>query len=88
METRKCKLKSLSELLEGYSRRDNVRIIGLKEVKRTGDNGQTIFEDYNQSVEVLSVASAMGALVEKSDVSIAHRLPGRNLNARPMIARF
>ena len=53
METRKCNLKSVSEaeLLEGYNRRDNVRIIGLPEEKRTGDNGQRIFEDYNQIIE-------------------------------------
>ena len=60
-------------------------------MKRTGDNGQRIFEDYNQSFvkkKVLSVASEMGALVEKSVISIAHRLPGRNSNARPMIVRF
>ena len=78
METRKCKLKRVSEaeLLEGYNRREN----GLPEVKRTGDNGQRFFEDYNQGIEkVLSVvASEIGALVEKSDISIAHRLPGKN----------
>ena len=53
METRKCNLKSVSvaELLEGYNRRDNVRITGLPEVKRTADNGQKIFGDYNQSVK-------------------------------------
>ena len=80
---------SVAELLEGYNRRDIVRIIGLPEVKRTADNGQRIFGDYNQSIEkVLSVASEMGAQVEKSDISIAHRLPGRNSNARPMIVRF
>ena len=28
------------------------------------------------------------ALVAKSDISIAHRLPGRNSNARPLIVRF
>ena len=91
METRKCNLKIISEaeLLEGYNRRNDVRIIGLLEVKRTADNGQRIFEEYIQSIEkVLSVASEMGALVEKSDISIAHRLPGRNSNARPMIVRF
>ena len=91
METRKCNLKNASEaeLLEGYNGRDNVRIIGLPEVKRTGDNGQKFFEDYNESIEkVLSVASEMGALVEKSDISIAHRFSGRNSNARPMIVRF
>ena len=38
-----------------------MRIIGLREVKSTGDNGQRNFEDYNQSIErVLSVASEMG----------------------------
>ena len=91
METRKCNLKSVSEaeLLEKYNRRDNVRIIGLPEVKGTADNGQRFFEDYNQSIEkVLSVASEMGAQVDKSDISIAHRLPGRNSKARPMIVRF
>ena len=30
----------------------------------------------------------MGALVEKSDISIAHRLPERISNARLMIVRF
>ena len=91
METGKCKLKSVSEaeLLEGYNRRDTVQIIGLPEVKRTGVNGQRFFEDYNQRFEkVLSVASEMGALVEKSDISIAHRLPGKKSNARAMIVRF
>ena len=49
LETRKCYLKSVSEaeLLKGYNRRDNVRIILIPDKKRAGDNGQSNYEDYN-----------------------------------------
>ena len=53
-------------------------------MKSTGDNGQRNFVALKKS----GVGSEMGALVEKSDISIAHRLPGRNSKARPMIVRF
>ena len=51
METRKCNLNSVSEAehLEEYNRRDNARIVGLPEVKSTGNSGQRSFEDCNQS---------------------------------------
>ena len=66
-----------------------MRIIRILKVKSTGDNRQRNFEDYNQSIEkVLIVASEIGALVEKTDISIAHRSPAKISNARPMIVRL
>lgn len=78
-------LKTLSEaeLLEGYNRRDNVRIIGLKE----HNNGER--EQYKETIaKVLEVAQAAKAEVLEGDISIAHRLPSRKEGPRPVIVRF
>ena len=90
-EARKCNLKAVSEakLLEGYNRRDVLRIIGIPEERCEREKGRKNFDDYGQSlVKVLNVAREAGAEIEKTDISIAHRLPGRNTNSRPMIVRF
>ena len=41
-----------------------------------------------ENKKFLNVAKEIGAETEKTDISIAHRLPGQITNPRPMIVRF
>ena len=91
MDTSKCDIKSVSKakLLEGHNRRENLRIIQIPEEKSRSDNWQRNFEDFKQSLEnVLEVAKEVGALVETSYISIAHKLHRKNSSSRPMVVRF
>ena len=64
------------ELLKSYNRRDNIRIVGVKE-DRSSEN--KISESYSQSMQnVLQLAEKVVANVASHDISIAHRLPSRN----------
>ena len=78
---------SEAELLEGHNRQDNLRITQIPEEKSRGDIWQKNFEDCNQSFEnVLKVAEEVGALVETSYISIAHKLPARNSSSQWLFA--
>ena len=91
METRKSSLKSMSEadLLERYNRRNTLRIFGIPDDKSRSDNVQRNFKECNRNIgKDLIVAKNTSAIFEKSDLSFAHRLPGRNSNARLNILRF
>ena len=88
---RQCDLKARNEteLIKGYKRRDNVRIIGIPENPNVDENGRRIYESNEESIEkVTKVATAIGAYISESDISIAHRLPTRNHHPRTMIACF
>ena len=70
----RCYLKRLSEsdVHESYNRRDNVKIFNLKM-----DEGKTR-EEYNEIIDkVLEVIDRVESVVEASDISIAHRQPGK-----------
>ena len=78
----RCYLKTLSEsdVHEKYNRRDNVKIFNIKM-----DEGKT-HEEYNETIDkVLEVIARVEFLVEASDISIAHRLPGKR---NPIIVKF
>ena len=78
----RCYLKTLSEsdMYEPYNGRDNVKIFNLKM-----DDGKTR-EEYNETIDkVLDVIDRVESVVEASDISIAHRLPGKR---NPIIVKF
>ena len=78
-----CYLKTLSEKLESYNRRDNIRILGLL-MNETREN-------YDETIDtVFDMSEKIGANVTVHNISIAHKLPTRNKNTRekPVIVRF
>ena len=72
------KARSEEELVEGYNRRDNLKIIGIPENRGLDTNGRQIIEDNNESIaRVIKVATNIDAKVTEGGISIAHRLPTR-----------
>ena len=76
------KLSSLfnADSNEQYGRRDNIRIFGVKEEAD---------EDVYQ--KVVDVARKVGHQISKTDISICHRVPSRNVKkdeGRPIIVKF
>ena len=63
-----------------YSRRDSCRINGLKEDQ--DESSDDLVE------KVIELGAAIGAKIEKGDVSIAHRLPIKIKNVRQVIVKF
>ena len=82
---KKVNLKTLSEsdLLENYNRRDNVKILGLKE---TTDGQREMMETTIK--KVVDISNAIEAQISENDISIADRLPSRNAGNKPVIVRF
>ena len=79
--------KCEAEQLETYNRRDNIKILGLPE--NTRENGEPAGESYEHTMDkVLDLTSKLEASVDKKDLSIAHRLPSRRGNVRPVIVKF
>ena len=79
----KTTLKTLSEteLLETYNRIDNIKILGAKQAAQGREN-------YSETPKFVAlIADEMKVPIDKSDLSIAHRLPSR-LDDKPIIARF
>ena len=68
------------ELLENYNRRDNVKILGLKE---TNDWQREMMETTIK--KVVDISNALEAQISENDISIAHRLPSRNAGNKPVI---
>ena len=67
-----------ADTVEQYGRRDNIRIFGVKE-----NNDEDIYQ------EVINVAKSAGVNMNKSDISICHRVPSRStVNPRPVIVKF
>ena len=82
---KKVNLKTLSEseLLENYKRRDNVKILGLKE---TNAGQREMME--TKIKKIVDISYALEAQISENDISIAHRLPSRNAGNKPVIVRF
>ena len=76
-------LKALSEaeLVESYTRRENVKILGVQESSNRETNEETM-------EKILKVANETNAQIELKDISIAHRLPSRASQNKPIIVRF
>ena len=70
-------------MLENYNRRDNVKILGLKET----NNGQREMMETTIK-KVVDISDALEAQISENDISIAHRLPSRNSGNKPVIVRF
>ena len=86
---KRLELKIKSELLESYNRRENIRIIGVPEEFKKNKDGKFIGEESEKTLEkVIGIANEADANVLPSDISITHRLPGRNGKPRPIIVRF
>ena len=65
---------------KSYNRRDNVKISNLKM-----DEGKSR-EEYNETLDkVLEVIDRVESVVEASEISIAHLLPGKR---NPIIVKF
>ena len=81
---KKVNLKTLSEseLLENYNRRDNVKILGLKETNDGQKETETTIK------KIVNISNALEAQISENDISIAHRLPSRNPGNKPVINRF
>ena len=82
---RRCKQKIISEadLIELYNRRDNIRIVGVKE-DRSSDN--KISKSYSLSMQiVLQLAEKVSANVASLVNSIAQRLPSCNQSKEHLI---
>ena len=80
-------LRTLSEAekLESYNRRDNLRILGIPECLE-GENNR---ENFDKTIaKVVEIFHDIGANVQASDTSIAHRLPSRSNRGKPIIVRF
>ena len=76
-----------AEQLETYNRRDNVKILGLRE--DLNENGQPLGENLDQTMnKVLALTKTLGTSVDEKDISIAHRLPSRKGQVKPIIVRF
>ena len=75
------KTKCEAETLETYNRRENLRILGIKSSQTYEDNDTT-------AEKVVEVAKLIGANVSSTDISIAHRLPSRKQDEKPIIVRF
>ena len=83
-------LRSLSEAeaLDMYNRRETVRIVGIEEVTERNAQGKPLSEKLEVTMKhVVSLANTIGAPINESDISIAHRLPS-NREPKPIIARF
>ena len=65
-----------SDAIEQYGRRDNIRIFGVADVPDE--------DPYNT---VIKVASEAGVTINRSDISVCHRLPAR-IGPKPIIAKF
>ena len=80
---------SQAESIENYNRRENIRIIGLKEDVQQIDNGGIIPEKDTVTIKkVIEGASSLGVAIDEKDISTAHRLPGGKVGERTIIARF
>ena len=83
------KMISESELLESYNRRNNIRIIGLKEMTKNDNQDRIIHESADETTEkVVELSDACEAKVNANNISIAHRLPSKKRGERPLIVRF
>ena len=72
--------QSESDVHESYNRRDHVKIFNLKM-----DEGKTRNE-YDETIDkVLEFIDRVDAVLEASDIAIAHHLPGKR---NPMIVKF
>ena len=70
------KMLSESKLLESCNKRDNIRIISLKEGTKTDNQNRIIDESVDETNEkVAELSHACEAKVNANDISIAHRLP-------------
>ena len=69
-----------TEQQETYNRRDNIRVLGINETSR---------EQPEETIKkIISISKEINAKVEEGDISIAHRLPAKNVAARPIIVKF
>ena len=81
------KAKCEAERLETYNRRENVKIVNLRE--NVDENGQIVREDMEDTMlKVNELAKDLDNRYDVKDLSIAHRLPTRRGNIKPIIARF
>ena len=64
-----------------YSRRDNIRILGLPKQS----SGNETYEETSKAV--VNLASEIGVKLEETDISIAHRLPSKG-HIKPAIVKF
>ena len=82
------KLKYENDRLEQYSRRESIRIFGIKEAA-DGREDNRVLED-----KVLRILNDTGARVHAGDISVMHRIGKRNQGQsqrqgpRPVIVRF
>lgn len=78
LETQIVALTQQNDDLEQYGRRRNLRFFGIDEIphENTGDVVKQILMD------------KLGIKVPDYSIDIAHRLPGRNNTARPILVRF
>ena len=81
----RCNLKSLceTELVESYTRRENLRIIGVASEAEERNHESNA----NTANKVVNIAKSIGAKFTQHDISIAHRLRGRR-KSKPIIVRF
>ena len=80
---------SESELLEIHNRRDNIRIIGLKEKTKTDNQNRIIHESVDETIDkVVERSDACEAKVIANDISIAPRLPSKKPGEHPVIVQF
>ena len=76
-----------AEKLETYNRRDNVKTLGLRE--DLNENGQPLGENLHQTIEkVLELTNTLETCVDVKDTSIAHLLPSRKGQVKPIIVKF
>ena len=68
------------DVLEQYTRKENIRIHGLPETSDKEDTAD----------EVVKLARKAGVTITMNDISVAHRLPGNRSSGkpRPIIAKF
>lgn len=78
-----------AEKLETYNRRDNIKILGLKEDSILDDQGRPINEKPEVTArKVLELSSLIDATVKEDDISIAHRLPGKMVWPNRLLSSF
>ena len=72
-----------NDRLEQYSRRETIKVVGLKEEGGGGGGGG---EDTEQ--KVLEIFKAVGGDITPADVSVVHRTGDRKRKGRPILVRF
>ena len=76
------------ETVENYNRRDNIRLLGVKESARQNEGIPVGEKDSKTTEKVIDVASSMSVTLDEREISTAQRLSVGKTGERTIIVRF